>query len=399
MSSSSGESISDMEVADEEEPYVPGVFEGASGRCRDVLNRVIQEEQCEVCASKSEHEDYFALCNQSQMPAKHQDPVFLLAADAYARGMGWCNYEIGYERTSVCVMCCEKKMQRQYTVKKGRGLILTSEWRTLARSTKPFVKVASKKLQKAMQTMDYQINRHGGDLGEMLNIEDVDTLTESNLAREAADWVTELADGVSILYGCTGCGMYPLKSSSWWRCNVSINSKDGRVTGGHWRCAGCLQSHSGETWPQMRLLVMGDGDGYTYFKIGRTSSDVDAKIRFLQMVRMVTPINGMPVSKEVLLNCIAHVNNGSSQFASFKEVVALPALDPAEMRAKIFCSDARLYLSVPGQRFQALDLKNEEPIEILGEECLHSVMDFAFGLTNWREKWPSDPRPCKVSRT
>jgi hypothetical protein len=75
--------------------------------------------------------------------------------------------------------------------------------------------------------------------------------------------------------------------------------------------------------------------------------------------------------------------------------VTLAAKDPAEKNVQIFCSDARLYLRAPGQRFKALDLKGETITE-LDEEGQNTVLDFAFGLTNWQEKWPSKPSLRKV---
>jgi hypothetical protein len=378
-----------------EEPYVPGVFEGASGRVDDVLERPKTEHTCDVCAAKYEHWDHFAYCDRTGKPVYHQD-TGLSQARAQVLGIGFSNLAVSSSLNLVCVICCEKQMKTQYTVKKGEGFTLTSAWRTLARRTKPNMKMQNKKLQNAMQTMEDRINRDGGHLGEKVNIKDVYSLTESALARQAADWVCELALNLCILYGCTVCGVYPLKSSSWWRCNSTINSKDGMVTGGHWRCAGCLQRFSSGIGSEMRLLVLGDEQEYSYFKIGQTSTIVEAKLRFLVMVQMVTEIGGKPVTKEVLLECIRTLNERTERrLSSFKEVVTLKAKDPAEMQVEIFCSDARLYLQSPGQRFQALNLKDES-IEVLDEEGQNAVLDFAFGLTNWEEKWPSEKSLRKV---
>jgi hypothetical protein len=254
-----------------------------------------------------------------------------------------------------------------------------------------------KKLQNALQTMGDRINRDGGDVeGNPVNIQDVYTLTESKLTRGAADWVCELAINLTILYGCVECSVYPLQSSHWWRCNSKINTGDGTVSGGHWRCAGCLVRYSGGDGSTRRLLAIGDEQEYHFFYIGSTSTIVEAKIRFLQLCQMVTVLDGKPVTKESLLECIRILNERTQRrLSSFKEVVTLAAKDPAEMQVQIFCSDARLYLKAPGQRFKALDLKGET-IEELDEVGQNSVLDFAFGLTNWQENWPSEPSLRKV---
>jgi hypothetical protein len=187
-----------------------------------------------------------------------------------------------------------------------------------------------------------------------------------------------------------------LQSSHWWRCNSKIHTEDGTVSGGHWRCAGCLARYSDGVGATRRLLAMGDEKEYHYFHIGSTSNIVEAKIRFLQLCQMVTVLDGKPVTKESLLECIRILNERTQRrLSSFKEVVTLAAKDPAGMQVEIFCSDARLYLKAPGQRFKALDL-NRETIEELDEEGQNSVLDFAFGLTNWKEKWPSEPSLRKV---
>jgi hypothetical protein len=386
-----------MECDEVEEPYVPGVFEGASGRVRDVLERPKLEHTCEQCAAKYEHWDHFAYCDKTGKFVYSQD-TGLNQAKAMATGTGFTNLASSDSLVLVCVICCEKKMGTQYTVQKGEGFTLTSAWRTLARRTKPNMKLQNKKLQLAMSTMEARINRNGGVLGEMVNIKEVYALTQSTLARQASDWVSELALNLSILYGCTECGVYPLQSSSWWRCNSSINSKDGTVTGGHWRCAGCLKRFNSGIGSEMRLLALGDEREYSYYKIGNTSPTVEGKLRFLVMVQMVTEINGKPVTKEVLLECIRALNERTQRrLSSFKEVVTLKAQDPADVAVKIFCSDARLYLKSPGQLFQALDLKYES-IEVLDEDGQNAVLDFAFGLTNWVEKWPKEPSLRKVFR-
>ena len=385
-----------MEVDGDEVPYVPGDFEGASGRVDDVLEMPKTMHKCEVCRAEYAHWDHFAYCDKSGKYVFHQDSA-LSQVKLKATGKGFSNLAKGSEvLVLACVICCEKKMCEEYTVKKGEGFTVTSQWKTLARRTKPNMKLSNKKLQNAMQTMEDRINRDGGVEGVAVDIKEVYTLTESKLARQAADWVCELAMNLCILFGCPACGVYPLQSSSWWRCNSTINTVDGTVTGGHWRCAGCLKRYSAGLGETIRLLAFGDEQEYTYAYIGDTSTMVEAKVRFLQLVQMVTVLDGKAVTKETLLECIRVLNERTQKrLSAFKEVVMLAAKDPTEFGVKIFCSDARLYLSAPGQRFQALDLKGVD-IQKLDEESQNGLLDFAFGLTNWEAKWPSEPSLRKV---
>jgi hypothetical protein len=72
-------------------------------------------------------------------------------------------------------------------------------------------------------------------------------------------------------------------------------------------------------------------------------------------------------------------------------VTTITAGDPKESHdVQIFCSDARLYLSSPGQQYHALDLSKED-IEVLDEAGQHDILDFAFALTDWAERWPNEP--------
>jgi hypothetical protein len=388
-----------MEVDDDggEVPYVPGAFEGASGRVDDVLEMPKQKHKCEVCSATFAHWDHFACCNKSGMLVVHQDSV-LSQVHHTVKGDGFTNLAKDHEAMILtCVMCSEKVMKEKFTVTKGDGFTVTSAWRTLARRSKPNMKMSNKKLQNALQTMEDRYNRTGGDVeGKPVNIQDVYNLTESKLARGASDWVCELAICLTILFGCVECSLYPLQSSHWWRCNGTINTADGTVSGGHWRCAGCLARYSGGVAHTRRLLALGDDQEYQFFCIGSTSTIVEAKIRFLQLCQMVTVLDGKPVTMESLLECIRILNERTQRrLSSFKEVVTLAAKDPAEMQVHIFCPDTRLYLARPGQRFKALALQGETIAE-LDEESQNSVLDFAFGLTNWQEKWPSEPSLRKV---
>ena len=68
-------------------------------------------------------------------------------------------------------------------------------------------------------------------------------LQTHQLVRKASDFVSVFGPDMYVIYGCTGCDTYPLRSSSWYRCVKmdQVNSAGGTYTRGHWRCCACLK--------------------------------------------------------------------------------------------------------------------------------------------------------------
>jgi hypothetical protein len=143
--------------------------------------------------------------------------------------------------------------------------------------------------------------------------------------------------------------------------------------------------------------VLGDETEYSYFFIGESTSQVEAKIKFLQTCTLVKVIGEQAVTKEVLYECIEALNAKVGKHLSrFKEVTTITAGDPMVSHGvEIFCSDNRLYLNRPGQKYQALDLSQED-VEVLDEAGQNDILDFAFALTDWVERWPSQPSFRKI---
>jgi hypothetical protein len=161
----------DMEVDGEEEACFPSEFEGASGSVDDVLEVPKRTHTCEVCSAKFPHWDHFAYCGKkSGNVVKHQD-WGLTQAKHQALGQGPSNLATGSTGSEglvlTCVLCCEKKMQKVYTVKKGEGFTVKSAWKTIARRTKPNMKVPTSKLLHCMQRLEDRLNRDGAGVDGM----------------------------------------------------------------------------------------------------------------------------------------------------------------------------------------------------------------------------------------
>jgi hypothetical protein len=297
----------------------------------------------------------------------------------------------------VCVLCCERFHKTQYTENAGDGTSFktTSKFKAAARRTKPKMKTQTAKLKFAMKNLQNRMNK-GKEAGTEIDIRTVfDALEQNNIAK-AIDWVTELALTICFLYGCPDCKIVPTSSGSWFRCNASINLDTGEIKGGHWRCGKCLKRFS-QGGGDYRLLVLGDEQEYSYFYIGVSTPKVEAKIKFLQTCALVKVIGDQVVTKEVLYDCIEALNTKvGKRLSKFKEVTTITAGDPKESHGvEIHCSDNRLYLGSAGQRFQALDL-SQEVIGSLDEAGQHEILDFAFALTDWIDRWPNERSYRKV---
>ena len=258
------------------------------------------------------------------------------------------------------------------------------------------MKSKSKKLANAMACLEHRMNRDA-EPGQEVDISKAFDLMEQSNITKAIDWVTELALTISFLYGCPNCKIVPTSSGSWFRCNATIDATTGLISKGHWRCGSCLTRFGGKGGAHYRLLVLGDKNEYHYFYIGESSPGVEAKIKFLQTCALVKVLGEQAVTKEVLYECIDVLNaKVGKRLSKFKEVTTITAGDPkASHDVTIFCSDNRLYLGSAGQRFQALDL-SQEVIESLDEAGQHEILDFAFSLTDWIDRWPNEKSYRKV---
>jgi hypothetical protein len=242
----------------------------------------------------------------------------------------------------VCVLGCEQKHNKVYTKKveekgeeKGEAVgkavkfTLASSWRNAARRTKPNMKTQSKKLGNALSAIEQRLQRTGQQ-DKAVDLRKVFELCQHDNARLAADWSTELSMSVSLLYGCTSCSAYPLRSSSWFRCNAKTDPFTGAVSKGHWRCACCLTRFEGFDGSKKRLLAIGDEKNYAYFFMGTTDSTIENKLRFLQLCSLVKELDGKPGTNENLIQAIVSIGDRTTRrLSKFKECKWCVAKDPS----------------------------------------------------------------------
>jgi hypothetical protein len=381
-----------MEV-EPEEAYVPDDFEGAAQR-EGTLDRI--EHKCELCSEKYLQWSCMAYLKVETKGFRMvMDTTLSQARQSVTGEFG--NLAIEGRVVLACVLCCERHHETHYTKASadGKGFVITSAFKEAARRTKPSMKSKKKKIQNAMACLEDRMNRDA-EPGKEVDIRKAFDLMEQSNISKAIDWVTELALTICFLYGCPNCKIVPTSSGSWFRCNATIEKMTGLISGGHWRCGHCLNRYT-QGGANYRLLVLGDPTEYHYFYIGESSPGVEAKIKFLQTCALVKVLGDQEVTKEVLYECIQALNDVvGRRLSKFKEVTTITAGDPyVSNGVHIFCSDARLYLSSPGQRYSALDLSKED-IEVLDEAGQHDILDFAFALTDWTLRWPKAPSLRKV---
>jgi hypothetical protein len=387
-----------MEVDEPAEPaefYIPDDFEGAAQR-EGMPERT--EHTCQLCFGTYQQWSFMAYLKESTKEFAVVLDTTLSQARQYVEGE-FGNLAVEGRVVMACVFCCEVKHGKRYTTAAadGTGFKITSAFKDAARRTKPKMKSKAKKLANAMLCLEQRMNRDAEPGEPEVDINKVFNLMEQKNVTKAIDWVTELSLTICFLYGCGHCKIVPTSSGSWFRCNATIDASTGQCSKGHWRCGSCLERFVAVDGAHYRIFVLGDETEYHYYYIGDSTPNVEAKIKFLQTCALVKVLGEQVVTKEVLYDCIEALNaKVGKRLSKFKEVTMITAGDPQESHGvKIFCSDARLYLSSPGQQYHALDL-SQEVIEVLDEAGQNEILDFAFALTDWSARWPNEPSFRKI---
>jgi hypothetical protein len=185
-------------------------------------------------------------------------------------------------------------------------------------------------------------------------------LAQQQAARRSTDWICEFGPDMFILYGCVQCGLYPLRSSSWYR-QVKKVQPGQTDEGGYWRCANCLKKWKWSDSGKLRLIVIGDGEADTetfLAMIGNANDEQEAQINFLKGCKMLTQLGGRPVTKEMLLTVIWEMNErANGRLGKLASVVRFTSRLPDNTDGfALYCEDARLSMRNPGTERLAIDL-------------------------------------------
>jgi hypothetical protein len=205
---------------------------------------------------------------------------------------------------------------------------------------------------------------------------------QSEHFRRAMDWVVEIGGRHAflwVMYGCSVCQHYPVRSNSW--CRVTRNVKDDQLGDtshgaevGFWHCVRCFARWSWAGGGKLRLVVFGDADSRAGFKPGYGMAYIasvgpvtENKIQFLRSGKALTVLDGKPVSREMLLQVIEECNQqvhcvfskGVAEAVSFcSKVVPQHQLD--QLSVHLVCEDRRLSMQRMGVKYLALDMSKQQ---------------------------------------
>ena len=282
-----------------------------------------------------------------------------------------------------CIQCCEEA-HREHLEAEGKSYYKedgrpSSYWLRQSRSSKN-AKMSNKRVERVLKMHDEKTNNTGVSSYEVYNA------MQNNMLNRAMDWITELGGSNAfmwLLYGCTSCQQYPVRSSDWYRVTRDVKAdlpggtNEGEGTG-FWHCAACFTRWNWATSGAKRLVVIGEADEHTGFKegysfayIGHASSALDNKIQFLRTANALTRLGGKPVTKETLLEVIAACNE--SVFKKFskgmKEVHEIKSkiVHPMELQERavhLTCESRHLSMRRMGDPFLAVDVSKTQVHDI-----------------------------------
>ena len=221
------------------------------------------------------------------------------------------------------------------------------------------------------------------------------------MLNRAMDWITELGGAnafMYLLYGCTYCQRYPVRTCDWYRVtrNVREDMPGGTNMGediGFWHCAACFARWCWTTSGTKRLVVIGEADehngfkpGYEFAYIGRTSVALENKIQFLRTANALTRLGGKMVTKTTLLEVIAacsesvikKFSKGMKEVHEIKSKIVLPTeLDHRAVH--LTCESRHLSMRRMGDPFLAVDVSKTQ-VHDIDETMFEFLIDVSAAM-------------------
>lgn len=247
---------------------------------------------------------------------------------------------VGSSVTQVCAICAEEL----HDVPKGtyvtyRPRVLadpgpgpddvmvpfpTNTWENKARQTKGISRGNKSKLS-ALKTWDEKFERQRkleeGPV-KVTSVQVAEAMKSEEFC-QALDWITELATFCFLFYGCV-CGLYPLASNWWWRLKrLCVQATAGKTVAGaakdyRWHCGECGKHWTWTEGGHQRLLCVGnfedEGCNAFFAYIGNTKdTTLENTINYLKGCRMLTQLDGRPVTRENIVATIQEMNNNTAK--------------------------------------------------------------------------------------
>ena len=147
----------------------------------------------------------------------------------------------------------------------------------------------------------------------------------------------------------------------------------------------------------MFVFERDDFDVYVAF-IGETTDAIEAKINFLKACRILEHIDGRPITKDVLLAVIDHMNDEQdNRLMHMMGVKMFTANDPSGYVMTPYCEDQRLSMLRTGTTFRGLDLTAlaEEPTTLTPQDS-EKVVEMAAAFMDLDTFVPTEPAARKA---
>ena len=281
-----------------------------------------------------------------------------------------------------CVLCHQKKNPNdRFIDEKGRP---TSKWHNLRKHQSNVTLNAARMAMLACAAVKVLREKDGC----MRSLDDIMEVVKDNPSiASASDWITELAPGMRLLYGCTKCLRYPTMSCKWWRC-VGENDYDkpgmSNSGNGEWRCPHCGEKWGWSSGRSGRLLMIGEPTDNLRCFLGETNQQIENVLEFLKNAKMVDEMRGVTISVKTIMDCIdKHNTRVAAQLSKFKGHrngrANLPEMHGHGAQGKpIYCEDERLSLRWPGTSYGYFDMdKDRHEITTITPGDLDYILEIA----------------------
>jgi hypothetical protein len=351
---------------------------------------------CTDCTGKHPLYSYFCYLQPNNEFVDAQDINMQRAVDEAAGRDKVVNRFVSVEKRMVCVFCAGRLHNCLEKYVKAPSNKPTSFFLKQSRKSKGMVQ-STKRAEKILTMHDQKMSRidddDGDDNTKPSALEVYKARKDVDFSK-ALDWVTQLSPETWLMYGCSKCVTYPLKSSNWFRAaRGKAMDKDGMTTDsnklGSWFCAKCGEEWGFAIGGEIRLLVFGtytEQYGFTeyeYSMIGKVSALTENKMLFLKGCTALTELNQMKVSaitKEVLLEMVARLNEKVAKKFSrgIDEIAIVNSKDiksDLEYRGmRLVCEDERLSMKSHGHAYKVIDLHDME-IPVIDQAEFDFILD------------------------
>ena len=371
-------------------------FDGASMASQHVY----KPHTCKVCNTSFGFFSHLAYIDKDTREFAVNSDTTLTKAVRRSEGTGFRNLaEQDSTVVLACWSCCSSFHNKTYAVFFGSDnkVKLTSEWSNKSKSTKRCA-ISNAKLNKVMSGL-MRKKKRSGEVGTVSVRQAYTDLSSNEHLQRSTDWTYRFSANMSLLYGCDKCRVYPLRSNSWWRCTPNSDREGNTAQNGHWRCCNCIARWTWRKGGTTRLFVFerDDFDVYVAF-IGETTDAIEAKINFLKACRILEHIDGRPITKDVLLAVIEHMNDEQdNRLMHMMGVKMFTANDPSGYVMTPYCEDQRLSMLRTGTTFRGLDLTAlaEEPTTLTPQDS-EKVVEMAAAFMDLDTFVPTEPAAKKA---